>query len=81
MEIQRIDELDKTNPWSSIWSATMIEIREIFHTTLQATSAQRRKAIVHTKFEADLPLVRNNRQNLIQINNKKENIKKLFHYY
>jgi hypothetical protein len=78
MEIQSINDRDKTNPWSSIWSPTMIAIRAIFHTTLQATSAQLvfgRETIVNTKFEANWSLIRNNRQHLIQINNTKENNK------
>jgi hypothetical protein len=83
-EIQSSDDLDENDPWSGILSATMFAIRATFHTTLQATPAQLvfgRDAIMNTKFEANWHLIKNNKQKLIQINNKKENNKRLYHEY
>jgi hypothetical protein len=83
-EIQNSDDLDENDPWSGILSATMFAIRATFHTTLQATPAQLvfgRDAIMNTKFEANWHLIKNNKQKLIQINNKKENNRRLFHEY
>jgi hypothetical protein len=81
-EIQNNDDLDKDDPWSEMLSATMFAIRATFQTTFQATPAQLlfgREAIMNTKFEANYHFIKNNKQKLIQINNKKEFNKRLFH--
>jgi hypothetical protein len=75
-EIQSSDDLDENDPWSGILSETMFAIRATFHNSLQATPLQLvfgRDAIMNTKFEDNWHLIKNNKQKLIQINNKNEN--------
>ena len=77
-------EVPENDPWSGILAAVMFATRATFHTTLQATPMQLvfgRDAILNTKFEANWKLIRQNKQKLIQTNNKRENSKRIEHTY
>jgi hypothetical protein len=59
-DIQNIVDLDENKPWSGILFATMLAIRDTFHTTLQATPEHLvfgRDAIMNTKFDANWHLI------------------------
>jgi hypothetical protein len=81
-EIQSCADLDKINPWSGIWSTTMLAFRGTFNTTLKARRAQLvfgGDATMKTKFEANWHLLQNNKQILILININTEDNKQLYH--
>lgn len=78
------DNLDETDPWGGILSATMFAVRATYHTTMQATPSQLvfgRDAILNTKFEANWALIKAQKQRMIEKNNKKENASRIPHTY
>ena len=77
-------EIDESDPWSGVLSATMFATRATLHTTLQATPSQLvfgRDAIMNIKHEANWKFIRERKQKLIEQNNKKENAKRIPHDY
>lgn len=78
------DDLDETDPWAGILAATMFAVRATYHTTMQATPTQLvfgRDAILNTKFEANWAFIKERKQKLIDINNKRENASRILHTY
>jgi transposase InsO family protein len=76
--------LNGKDPWSGILAATMFAVRATYHTTMQATPTQLvfgRDAILNTKFEANWALIKQRKQQLIDMNNKRENQGRIKHYY
>jgi transposase InsO family protein len=78
------DDLDEQDPWGGILAATMFAVRATYHTTMQATPTQLvfgRDAILNTKFEANWAFIKEQKQKLINKNNKKENASRILHTY
>jgi hypothetical protein len=78
------DSLDETDPWGGILAATMFAVRATYHTTMQATPSQivfGRDAILNTKFEANWAFIKQRKQMLIELNNKRENASRIMHKY
>jgi hypothetical protein len=78
------ENLDENDPWSGILAATMFAIRATYHTTLQATPAQLvfgRDSLLNIKFEANWAYIKERKQKLIDMNNKKENASRIRHEY
>ena len=83
-QVQESTYLDEDDPWSGILAATMFAVRATYHTTLQATPTQLvfgRDAILNTQFEANWNLIRERKQRIIRMNNKRENARRLSHTY
>ena len=77
-------EVDEQDPFSGLLSAAAFATRATVHTTLGATPSQLvfgRDAMVNTKFIADWAYIKNNKQKLINQNNKRENSKRKPHTY
>ena len=77
-------DIDESDPWSGILSATMFATRATLHTTLQATPSQLvfgRDAILNVRHEANWKFIRDRKQKLIHENNRKENAKRIPHTY
>jgi hypothetical protein len=78
-------EIDEDDPWNGILlAAVMFATRATYHTTTQATPAQLvfgRDAILNTKFEANWRFICQQKQHLINQNNKKENKKRIPQHY
>jgi len=77
-------EVDEEDPWSGILAATMFATRATYHTTMQATPSQLvfgRDAILNTKFDANWKYICDRKQQLIQLNNRRENAKRTPHVY
>jgi hypothetical protein len=75
-------ELDEDDPWSGILAAAMYATRATIHTTLKATPMQLvfgRDAVLNTKFKTDWKYIRDQKQKLIEQNNKQENAKRKEH--
>ena len=78
------EDIDEEDPWSGILAATMFGVRATFHTTLQASPCQLvfgRDAILPIKHRAEWKLIKDRKQKLININNKRENAKRIPHTY
>jgi transposase InsO family protein len=79
-----LTSLDPDDPWTGILSAAMFAIRATFHTTLKATPAQLvfgRDSIVNTKFTPDWNAIKQQKQERILENNRRENAKRKAHEY
>ena len=62
----------------------MFSLRATYHTTLQATPAQLVfgcNAILNVKFEANRHLIKQRKQDKINLNNMRENSKRIPHEY
>jgi hypothetical protein len=78
------DGIDDDDPWSVILSAVMAGVCSTYSTTTQAMLMQLvfgRDAILNTKFVADWSFIRQRKQQLIHINNIRENAKRTPHTY
>ena len=76
------EDIDEEDPWSGILAATMFGVRATFHTTLQASPCQLvfgRDAILPIKHRAEWKLIKDRKQKLININNKREKMLSAFH--
>ena len=79
-----LDEVDEEDPWSGVLAATMFAVRATYHTTLQATPSQcvfGRDAILNIPFSVNWEKIKEQKQNKIKNNNKKENSKRIPHVY
>ena len=65
--------MDEENPWKGILSATAFAVMSTFHSTLQSTPGQ-----LHT---ANWEYIKNRKQQIIDLNNKRENSKYKEHVY
>ena len=76
--------LDNNDPWAGILSATAFAIRSTYHTTLQASPGQLvfgRDMIFNIKHVANWQTIKQRKQNLIRLNNIRENSKRKAHTY
>ena len=70
--------LDQDDPWKGILSTTAFAVRSTYHTTLKKTPGQLvfgRDTIFNIKHVANWVYIRQNKQKLINKNNKAENVK------
>jgi len=77
-------EMTTESPWDGILSAAMFALRATYHTTLQATPMQLvfgRDAMLNVKFQADWQLIKELKYKQININNQRENNKRIPHQY
>ena len=76
--------LDKDDPWKGILSATAFAVRSTYHTTLKKTPGQLvfgRDMIFNIKHVANWEYIRQNKQKMIEKNNKAENAKRVAYSY
>ena len=72
------------NPWSGILDATMFAVRTTYHTKLQASPMQLvfgRYAILNIKHVANWEHIQQHKQEIINRNNKRENMLRNNHQY
>lgn len=72
------------NPWKGILSTAVFAVRSTYHTTLRMTPGQLvfgRDMIFNTTHIANWELICQNKQKLIDANNKRENAKSVKHNY
>ena len=77
-------ELDLNDPWSDILAATMFAMRSTVHTTTKSTPAQLvfgRDSILNIQHQADWRMIQKRKQNLINKNNMRENLKRKVYQY
>ena len=77
-------KIDLDDPWSGILAAAMFAVHTTYHTTTQTTPSPLvfgRDAILNTKFEANWQLIKQQKQTVINTNNKQENEKRIPHQY
>ena len=77
-------ELDEEDPWSGILAAVGFAIRATVHTTLQATPLQLvfgRDAVLSIPHIANWQYIKDRKQKLIRVNNKRENAKRKEHAF
>ena len=70
--------LDEENPWKGILSVTAFAVRSTFHTTLQSTPGQLvfgRDMIFNIQHIANWEYIKQRKQKIINLNNKRENSK------
>ena len=82
MEVQNMENID--DPFKGILSAICFAIRATVHTTLQASPSQLvfgRDHILNIKYVADWKQIRENKQRIIDKNNKLENDKRKEYQY
>ena len=82
-EVQK-ETLDPVNPWSGILAAIMFATRATVHTTLAKTPSQLvfgRDAMLNILHKADWSLIKQRKQRLINLNNKRENAKRKTHTF
>ena len=73
-------DIDEDDPWSGILSAVMFATRATVHTTTLATPMQLvfgRDAILPIQHQANWKFITDRKQKLININNKRENSKRI----
>ena len=78
------EDMDEDNPWAGILTATMFGVRSTYHTTLQATPMQLvfgRDANMPITHRAEWKLIKDRKQKLIDLNNKRENAKRIKYTY
>ena len=83
MELYEKD-LDSNNPFGGILAAIMFAIRSTYNTTRNATPTQlvfRQHSILNIPIKANWDLIKQNKQKIINENNKKENKKRLNYQY
>ncbi len=76
--------LDVDNPWKGILSTAVFAVRSMYHTMLRKTPGQLvfgRDMIFNTTHIANWEVIRQNKQKLIDKNNKRENAKRVKHDY
>jgi hypothetical protein len=76
--------LDENDPWKGILSATAFAVRSNFHTSLQSTPGQLvfgRDMIFNIQHIANWEFIKQRKQKIINLNNKKENAKRVQHVY
>ena len=76
--------LDQDDPWKGILSATAFAVRSTYHTTLKKTPRQLvfgRDMILNIKHIANWEYIRQNKQKMIEKNNKAENAKRVAYSY
>src|SRR5688500_14883566 len=76
--------LDEDDPWKRILSATVFAVRSTYCTTLTKTTGQLvfgRDMIFNIQHAANWKYIRQNRQKVIEKNNKAENAKHIDHLY
>jgi hypothetical protein len=76
--------LEEDDPWKGILSATAFAVRSTYHTTLKKTPGQLvfgRDMIFNIKHVANWEYIRQNKQKMIEKNNKAENAKRVAHSY
>ena len=76
--------MNEKDPWSGILAATMFTIIATFHTTMRASPMQLvfgRDAILNIKHVANWEHIMQNKQKLINTNNKKEKKSRVDHQY
>ena len=72
------------DPWSGILAATIFAVRETYHTALQASPIQLvfgRDAILNINHFADWEYIRQRKQERINRNNKRKNMRRNNHQY
>ena len=77
-EVYNREDLDQEDPWSGMLTAIMFGLRSTFHSTLKATPMQLvygRDAILPIFHQADWKYIKDTKQKMIDINNKRENSK------
>ena len=76
--------LDEDDPWKGVLSATAFAVRSSYHTSLRKSPGQLvfgRDMIFNIKHVANWEFIRENKQKLIDKNNKAENAKRVEHTY
>ena len=76
--------LDEDDPWKGILSATAFAVRSTYHTTLKKTPGQLvfgRDMILNIKYIANWEYIRQNKQKMIENNNRAENAKRVAYSY
>ena len=76
--------LDVDNPWKGVLSATAFAVRSMYHTMLKKTPGQLvfgSDMIFNIQHVASWELIHQNKQKLIDKNNKLENAKQVEHIY
>lgn len=76
--------LDLDDPWKGILSAAALTVRSTYHATLKKTPGQLvfgRDMIFNTQHIANREYIRQNKQKLIDKDNKAENAKRILHLY
>jgi transposase InsO family protein len=82
--IIRTFELESIYPWKGILSATAFAARSTFHTSLQSIPGQLvfgRDMIFNIQHIANWEFIKQRKQKIINLNNKKENSKRVQHVY
>ena len=77
-------ELDTNDPWGYFLSAAAWAIRSTVHTTLDATPGQLvfgRDMRLPIQIKTDWARIRQRKQDMINVNNRKENAKRIEHKY
>ena len=77
-------ELDDKNPWDGILSAVAFAVRATVHTTTRASPSQLifgRDAIFQVQHVADWQYIKKRKQNAINVNNARENSKRIPYEY
>jgi len=75
--------LDQDDPWKGILSATAFAVRSTYHTTLKKTPGQLvfgRDMFFNIKHIANWEFIRQNKQKMIEKNNKAENAKRVAYF-
>src|SRR5687767_7031163 len=76
--------LDVDNPWKGVLSATVFAVRSTYHTMLKKTPGQLvfgKDMIFNIKHVANWELICQNKQKLVDENNKRKNAMKVEHIY
>ena len=76
--------LDEEDPWKGILTATAFAVRATFHTTLKQTPGQLvfgRDMIFNIQHEANWEYIKQRKQQIINLNNKRENATRTEHTY
>jgi hypothetical protein len=76
--------LDEDNPWKGILSATAFAVRSTFHTSLQSTPGQLvfgSDMIFIIQHIVNWEFIKKTKQKIRNLNNKKENAKRIQHVY
>ena len=77
-------ELDTNDPWGPFLSAAAWALRSTVHTTLDATPGQLvfgRDMLLPIQLKTDWARIRQRKQDIINVNNRKENSKRIEHEY
>ena len=78
-------ELDTNDPWEHFLSAAALAIRSTVHTTLDATTPGQlvfgRDMLLPIQIKTDWAQIRQCKQDIINVNNRKENAKCIEHKY